>query len=126
MFGRKRSKFRLSRERAMSARPDKAPVVRREELEGGRARVTVRLVKPRWMRLLSSGETFERTFGLDALGREVYDACDGRSKVQSIIRWFAREHKVSLPEAELSVTTFLRTMLVKGLVVMEVDRTRHE
>jgi hypothetical protein len=64
----------------------------------------------------------ERSFGLDVLGREVYEACDGRTKVKEIIHGFAKTHRVSLSEAEVSVTTFLKTLMTKGLVYMAVDK----
>jgi hypothetical protein len=120
-FGRK-SKPLLARGAAMKARPAKAPVVRRKDLQGGRVEVTVRLRRPTWLRMLGSSDEFDRTYGLDELGLEVYDTCDGRTTVQQMVQRFASAHRVSVPEAELSVTTFLKTLLVKGLVVIQIDR----
>jgi len=109
----------ISREAAMKSRPARLPIVHREELGSGRARITVLLERPGWTRLLGGGGQYERTFGLDTFGGEVYDACDGRKRVEAIIREFAARHQISLAEAEVSVTTFLRTLMTKGLVAMK-------
>ncbi len=108
--------------RSMLARPVQALRVRAEEREGGGLLVTVRLHRPGWQRLLGGGDTMEKSFGLDAIGRQVYDWCDGRSTVEELARRFARQRQVSVAEAEAAVTTFLRTLVSKGLVVMEMDR----
>lgn len=123
---RSRKAPRIDRRTALSFRPVKLPVLGREDLPGGRARVKVSLVTPRWVRLLGGRAEMERTFGLDALGREVYDMCDGRTEVSGMVRRFARSHKISVPEAELSVTTFLKTLMSKGLVGMTPKDARHE
>ena len=54
-------------------------------------------------------------------GLELFAACDGKRSVQAIVRRFAKGHKMSRAEAELSVTTFLKALLAKGMVVMEMD-----
>jgi len=114
----------LDRGAALAARPEAAPLVRCEERENGGALVTVRLARRRWLRWLGGPDEVEQSFGLDALGREVYEACDGKSSVRKIIRDFAARHKVSPAEAEIAVTTFLKTLMAKGLVVMAVDKAR--
>jgi hypothetical protein len=105
----------------MAGRPKRLPFLRQEEI-GGKLRVTVRLQRAGWLRWLAGSGEVERTFALDALGREVYDAADGSRTAQVIVREFATRHKVSVAEAELAVTTFLRTLMRKGLVAMLVER----
>ncbi len=87
-------------------------------------RVTVRIRRAGWTRWLGGDEQIERTFALDPLGREVYDACDGRTAVRQIVRRFAAAHKVSVAEAEASVTVFLKTLMSKGLIAVEVDQEK--
>ena len=116
------AKAELDRDAALGAKPEQAPCVRREDREHGRLTVTVMLPRAGFLKWITGSGDVERTFGLDVLGREVYEACDGRTKVKEIIRKFARTHRLSLPEAEVSVTTFLKTMMTKGLVMMAVDK----
>ena len=65
-----------------------------------------------------------RSFELDSMGREVYDACDGRRDVNSIIRQFAKAHGLGRAEAEMSVTIFLKMLIGKGLIAMGVPAGR--
>jgi hypothetical protein len=78
--------------------------------------------RPRWQRVLGAERECERTFGLDAYGRRVYEGCDGQRPVREIIRQFAKQVSVSVPEAELAVTKFMRTLLAKGLVAMKMEK----
>lgn len=120
-----RSPLSADRQRhaALEAVPHRAPYVRREEKDG-KLYVTVRFERPRWQRALGAQSECERTFGLDPYGRRVYECCDGRTPVSRIINQFAGQSRISRPEAELAVTRFMRTLLSKGLVVMEMEKLR--
>ena len=110
-----------ARRMAMQARPLPLPAVRREE-KAGKLYVTVAFLRPRWQRFLGADPQAERTFGLDAYGRRVYESCNGRRTVEEIYADFSKQTGVSLPEAEMAVTRFLKTLMMKGLVAMEIDR----
>ena len=112
----------MTREQALAGRPMQLEAISSEETSDGGMRVTVNVRRPRWQRLLGGSGMMERTFELDPLGREVYDACDGRTDVHTMIQAFAAEHKLSVAEAEMSITRFLNTLMSRGLVGMEVDR----
>ncbi len=107
----------LTREDALQARPIQVPPVASEE-EGAKLRVTVQYRRPGWQRFLGADNYCRRTYRLDTYGREVYDACDGDASVKEIIRGFARSHKLSKPEAEKAVTTFMKTLMSRGLIAM--------
>ena len=116
---------KFDRGSALSGRPERLPAVSSKETDGGGLNVTISLTPRRWLRWLkSSDRQITRTFSLDALGREVYWACDGKSNVSTIVRRFAEAHKLSIAEAEISVTTFLKTLMSKGLVAVAVDRKK--
>ena len=115
-------KKRIGRDAAMSARPFRRKTGRRFEKNGKRY-VTVTLERPRWQLWLGASEACERTFGLDAYGQEVYDACDGNLSVTRIVEAFARNHSISRAEAEVAVTTFIKMLVGKGLVGIEVDKS---
>lgn len=122
--GKQRKKF--DREEALKARPQALPTVRVEDQPGGAFNVTVRMAPVRWVGWFIRSKEIERTFSLDALGREVYEACDGKTDVKTIVRNFAAAHKISLVEAEMSVSAFLKTLTSKGLVALAVDRPRDQ
>jgi hypothetical protein len=111
------------RKAALRGKPHRTPTVRQKE-KNGKLYVTVQLERSRWQRLLGADKTRERTFGLDAYGRRVYECCDGKQTVQAIINRFAKSTHVSAPEAEMAVTKFVRTLISKGLLVIEMPEKR--
>jgi hypothetical protein len=111
----------ISRDIALDACPIKTTAVKQEEKDR-KLYVTVLFRRPKWQQMLGAEEECRRTFGLDKYGVEVYRACDGMAPVRSIIDLFARNHRLSLAEAEISVSTFVKTLLTKGLIVMKVDK----
>ena len=125
MFGLKKQKAIKSpaaRKAALSGRPHHVPPVKTEEKDG-KLYVTVRFRRPSWQKFLGAAEdTCQRTFGLDAYGRAVYESCDGKRTVKSIIRKFADDNNISLPEAEMAVTAFMRTLMMKSLIAMEMEK----
>lgn len=109
----------LDRETAMGGYPVQMPALRKEEKDG-KLYVTVEFRRPRWQRMLGAEEICERTFGLDPYGREVYDACDGRNNVNDIVERFARNHMISVAESEVSVSTFFKTLMSRGMIAIEM------
>jgi len=62
----------------------------------------------------------ERGFALDALGAEVFSACDGERTLEQIIEGFAGRHRLRFHEARLAVTQFLRSLSERNLVAVVV------
>jgi hypothetical protein len=60
----------------------------------------------------------ERVVALDAVGREVWQACDGQRTVEEIVEEFAARHRLSFHAARLSVLQFLQQLTRRGIVVM--------
>ncbi|MDP6490594.1 MAG: PqqD family peptide modification chaperone [Kiritimatiellia bacterium] len=116
---------RITRDAAMAAVPVQIPP-RRVEHKGEKRYVTVTFNRGGWQRLFGAARIRERTFGLDPYGQVVYDACDGKVCVETIIRRFAKSHHISGPEAETAVTSFLRLLMKKGLIAMTIERSRAE
>jgi hypothetical protein len=110
----------LTRDDALLARPIQVPTVCTEE-EGAKLCVTVQYRRPGWQRFLGADTYCRRTYRLDTYGREVYSACDGEASVRDIIRRFAKRHGLSRPEAEKAVTTFIKTLMSRGMIAVAVD-----
>jgi len=117
----KKKRPKIDRKRALGARPEQLPAVKKLQ-EDGSLGVTVKLQPGRWGRWFGRDTLVERTFCLDSLGREVYEACNGKADVKTIVRRFASSHKISIAEAEMSVSEFLKTLMSKGLIAIAVDR----
>lgn len=58
--------------------------------------------------------------GLDVLGREVWDAMDGESTLETIIEAFAQRHKLRWHEARVSVMAFVKGLVDRRLAVVAV------
>lgn len=59
-----------------------------------------------------------RSLALDAIGREVWEMCDGRTTTEAIIERFSLRHYVSFHEARLSVTQYMQVLTRHGLIAM--------
>lgn len=112
---------RTQRDAALNAIPFHRPVIREKE-EDGKLYVTVEFERARWQQFLGADQMCERTFALDEYGRKVYEGCDGKRQVRHIIHNFAKATNVSKPEAETAVTRFMRTMMIKGLITMQMEK----
>lgn len=110
----------IDREAALRGRPVRGEILG-EEQKHGKLHLIVEHERPRWQRILGGERRCRRTFALDAPGQEVYHLCDGRNSVGDIVRIFGKGHHLSMADAETSVTAFLRTLMSKGLVGMEMD-----
>jgi hypothetical protein len=55
---------------------------------------------------------------LDGMGSRVWQMFDGKKDVKAIIREVSGQSGLSLQEAEISVTTFLRQLGRRGLILM--------
>ena len=60
----------------------------------------------------------EKRLALDALGREVWTACDGEQTIEQIVEQFADRHALSFHEARLSVSQFLQMLVGRHLMVL--------
>lgn len=60
----------------------------------------------------------EKGIALDVIGTEVFLACDGDRKVETIIEEFALRHRLRFHEARQSVVTFLRWLVERKVIVL--------
>ena len=64
----------------------------------------------------------EKGIALDALGQEVWQACDGKRRLEEIIEQFAEHHQLRFHEARLSVLQFFRSLVERNLVALVVPQ----
>jgi hypothetical protein len=105
----------------LRAVPVRNKALRTETRGKGNLMVYVPLRKRWFMRLPFSWLlrfSNERAVALDALGAEVWEACDGQATAEQIVEKFAANHRLSFHEARLSVMEFLRQLTRRGMIVM--------
>jgi hypothetical protein len=87
--------------------------------EGGVLEVPMR--PSRWTgRLFRAREEMTKKFEFDALGKMVWECCDGKTSVHQIIRRLSSRYNVSPREAQVSVLSFLQMLARKGLIGRDV------
>lgn len=65
-----------------------------------------------------SDDLINRKLQLDTLGTTVWRMIDGRRTVRNIVDDFQAMHQLNRREAEISVTTFLKELGKRGLIVL--------
>ena len=117
-----RKKSQLTREQSLSARPIQNKAVQVSRDDTGLICISIPRRKAWWVDLLA--RVFfvpgEKRVGLDEIGSYVWDLCDGTNDVRSIIAQFQKRYQLNRKEAEVSLTTFLRTLAARRLVVIAV------
>lgn len=80
-------------------------------------------LKPFFIQLISRfrktrEQKLSKKLQLDKVGSLVWQMFDGQNDVRKIIRAVAKEKNLTLQEAEISVTTFIRDLGRRGLILI--------
>ena len=111
----------LAPQRVLSALPTQNSAVRVESTATGVV-LFVPVARPAWLRAIAWALPLrrEKGFALDALGREVWLACDGSHSFEAIVDAFAARHQLRFHEARAMVAEFVRTLSERNLVALVV------
>jgi len=60
----------------------------------------------------------EKGIALDAMGRQVLEACNGEATVETIVERFAERHQLRFHEARQSVLSFLRMLVERRVIAL--------
>ena len=63
------------------------------------------------------------TLQLDAIGTKIWQWCNGQHSVETIIELFARDHAFSFHEARSAVTGYLKLLVQRGALAIELNVT---
>ena len=123
-FRRKRNQPKLTREQSLASQIVRSPEVSERETKSGQLELTLRATPARWTRFLgrSADVPVVLRFELDELGRDVWKRCETRITVEQLIRGFADDHGLNLRESEVSVTSFLRVLMKRGLIGVGIPK----
>ena len=62
----------------------------------------------------------EREIVLDALGRQVWQWCDGNLTVEEIVDRFKDDHRLTFHEARAAVTGYLQKLIQRGVLAIVI------
>lgn len=105
----------------MAARPYPLPGIRTKKEEDGSITVLIRFQRSGWQKWLGAPAEYERQYQLDSLGSEVLAACDGETSVKQTVKRFSTSHNLNIAEAELAVTKYLKTLMMKRIIGMAIE-----
>ncbi len=114
----------LNRTQALQCIPTQNSTVQWQELENGEILFTYPLPLNRFFLAIhrrfskNSTELPTKKLQLDQMGSFVWHLIDGNKTVKEIIRIFAKEYNVTSQEAETSVTSFLKTLGLRGFIAI--------
>lgn len=114
----------LTRTEALASIPERSPSATWETLENGDILIEYPLnIKPFFIQLANRFQKGQeqnptKKLQLDSMGSSVWQMFDGVKEVKTIIREVADQSGLSLQEAEISVTTFLRQLGRRGLILI--------
>lgn len=115
----------ITRTEALACIPEKSPAAQWSVGEGGDILIEYPLdLKPFFINLAKrfnkgQEQRLTKKLQLDQTGSRVWQLVDGKTDVKNIIRQIAPETGLSLQEAELSVTTFLRELGKRNLIILK-------
>jgi len=121
----KRQNKGLTRTEALAGIPEKSPSATWQLLENGDVLIEYPLnIKPFFIQLANRFHKGQeqiptKKLQLDSMGSSVWQMFDGQREVKAIIREVAEQSGLSLQEAEISVTTFLRQLGRRGLILLK-------
>jgi hypothetical protein len=127
----KRTVKGLTRTEALAGVPMRSPSATWKVLEDGNILIEYPLnIKPFFIQLanrFTRGQVPRPTkkLELDSMGSRVWQMFDGEKEVRTIIREVANQSGLSLQEAEISVTTFLRELGRRGLILIHQAAVDH-
>lgn len=122
VFKKKNSSSPLTKKAALNYRPIKNPEIKEKRLKSGEVMLTYFISVRPWMAKLARRfgqnkvQNFEKKIQLDELGTTVWDMIDGNHSVQQIIDEFSSKYRVHVKEAEVAVTSFIKTLGKRELI----------
>ena len=121
MFGRK--KQTLTRDESLAAKPVRNDSLTVSRDDDGNAVITIPRRTAWWAnavaKVLHMPE--KKRIALDQIGTAVWDQCDGRHTVESIIDNFVEKYKLNRREAEVSMFAYLKELTQRGFVGFVVN-----
>ena len=119
-----RRRPRVTPEQILGSRPVRNEGVRVEETEEGGLRIVAQRRNDWWIRALTAVLPIprERRIELDAVGKQVWEMCDGEHTLRDIIEMFQERHKLTRMEAEWSLRNYLKDLGKRNLVGFVVEK----
>jgi hypothetical protein len=123
----KKKKQPLDKKKMFKAVPVKNKNVKVRKDFSGELQIFIPRRNEWWVRVLAKILLLPKgkTVTLDKIGAWVWRKCDGVRTVEDLLRMFCREFKLNEKEAEVSLITYLKTLMQRAIIGM-VIRTKQK
>jgi coenzyme PQQ synthesis protein D (PqqD) len=120
----------VDRQGALTLRPGRNALITWEKQEGGKTILVVPENKSvgwltrmmaKWLQVPT-----ERKVELDEVGGFVWELCDGKNTIETIVQRLSREYKMNRREAEVSVTMFLQMLHERNFIGLYKKASKSE
>jgi hypothetical protein len=120
----------LSREQTLAIAPIRNPYVTWDNVEGGEIVLKIPRRADRLGKLVSRFFRVPdyKEVVLDEVGASVWELCDGKRDMGSVIAETSRRYKLNRREAEVSVTAYIKTLAERKLIglIQQGGKPRNE
>lgn len=113
----------MGRAEALAMRPVRNPEIV-EEPHGDTLRIAYKISMKPWFARIADrfgmwdGKPMQKRLELDEMGLHVWQLIDGKNTVREIAAIFAKDYGVGRREAELSVSSFLKSLGERGIIAL--------
>ncbi|MFH1823790.1 MAG: PqqD family protein [Candidatus Firestonebacteria bacterium] len=112
-----------NKEGILNSKPLRNPTLKVSE-KNGEVFITLERKQGGWVNILSKIFFMpkEKTVVLDKIGSEIWNLCDGRRRVCDIVNYIVENHKLSNIEAETSLLEYLKQLVKRGIIGLEISK----
>lgn len=123
-----RKKRRPTRQEALSTKPIRNPVVEWDKNELGEVNIYIPRRKDLVARFLCwvLRAPEKKTITVEEVGGFVWELCDGKHTVDSIVSQICSKYKMSRREAEVLVSVYLKTLADRRLIGFKIGGVRNK
>lgn len=114
----------VPREDVLSAVPIRNPLIQWELEDTGEAKLTIPLRKSAKLTVLSFLFRVPKmkVVMLDDVGTQVWLRCDGKSRVEDLVKGLGEKHNLTRREVEVSLFSYLQQLAQRGYIGLELKR----
>lgn len=120
----KKEKKVIPREDVLSSIPVRNPIIEWELVETGEVRLSIPRPKPKRSPFFSIFFQVpeHKIVMLDAIGAEVWEKCDGKRRVEDLIKELANIHNLTRKEVEVSLFSYLQQLVRRGYIGLQLTK----
>ena len=121
---KKRPDSQFERADILNSLPLRNKLIKWEVDDKGEVSLIIPQTRKLWVRITSKIFMLpnKRVIVLDGIGSFVWQLCDGRNQIHSVVNQLRKQYKMTRKEAETSLFTFMRQLGKRGIIGFAVPK----